>query len=300
MKLCNTTGAFSLHFNNEIDKLKELHASGFRYVDFSMYSDQTRAFMHDNWKEDIKKIKETADELGLTFVQAHSPAFETLETLDPNENWDEKYKETIRSIEICKELSIPMTVIHAGVKRNTSKEETLELNKKFYASLFPVMEETGVNVLVENVGAQDNEGRYYLNDGYRLKEFVEYVDHPLIHACWDIGHGNAMMTDQYNDIMALEEHLYAIHYNDNNAKDDEHRIPFLGKVNQKRTMQALIDVKFKGPFTFEADGGLKSKLLGFYKMLNNKDLSLDVIRAEQKLLFEMGKYLLNSFGIYEE
>jgi hypothetical protein len=35
-------------------------------------------------------------------------------------------------------------------------------------------------------------------------------------------------------------------------------------------------------------------------MLNNKDLSLDVLRAEQKLLFEMGKYLLNSFGIYEE
>lgn len=298
MKLCTTTGDFTEHCSNDFEKITEVARAGFKYVDLSMYKDETRAYLHDNWKDDVKRLKDLANSLGLTFVQAHSPAFETLETLDPNESWDEKLKETIRSIEVCAELGIPMTVIHAGVKRNTSKEEHLRLNKEFFSLLLPVMERTGVKVLVENVGIIDNNGRYYLNSAERLVEFVEYFNHPLLQACWDVGHANAF-GKQYDQIQLLKGHLLAIHYNDNDKKGDLHAPPFLFSLDNDDTIRALIDVGFSGPFTFEATDTIKYKIKDFEKKFN-KGSAIDVVRAYEKTLYETGKYLLSCYGLFEE
>ena len=299
MKLCTTTGDFSIHCKDDFERIKEVREAGFKYVDLSMYGDEARQYLHDNWKDDIKRLKDLADELGLKFVQAHSPAFETLETLDPNENWDEKLKETIRSIEICKELDIPMTVVHAGVKRNTGKDETFRLNKEFYQLLVPTMEKTGVNVLVENVGIPDNQGRFYLNSAERLLEFVEYFDHPLLHACWDIGHAN-VFGNQKEEIKLLGKHLYAIHYNDNDKARDLHSAPFLHTLDNDDAITGLIEANFNGPFTFESTGTIKYKLKAFDKATGKENLSMDVVRAYEKALYQTGKYLLSSYGIFEE
>jgi sugar phosphate isomerase/epimerase len=299
MKLCTTTGDFAPLLNNDFDKIKELSLAGFKYVDFSMYGNETRAYMGDNWKEEIKKLKDYALELGIQFVQAHSPAFETLETLDPNENFDEKLKETIRSIEVCKELDIPMTVVHAGVKRNTGLEETYKLNRDFYNLLVPTMEKTGVKVLVENVGINDNNGRHYLNSAERLIDFINYFNHPLLQACWDVGHAN-VFENQYDEILKLKNHLLAIHYNDNDKKSDLHTIPFLQTLDNDKIVRALIDVGFKGPFTFECTFTVAPKLKKFEKQLDKNLNSLKVARAYEKALFETGKYLLQAYDIYEE
>lgn len=288
MKLCTTTGDFSSQFENDIDRIKELRLAGFKYADLSMYSGVDKIYMQDGWKDEVKTLKLKAEELGITFVQAHSPAYETLETLDPNENPEEKFRETIRSIEICAELGIPMTVSHAGVKRNSSKEETIELNKKYYKRLIPVMEKTGVSVLVENVGIKDNNGRYYLNSAERLVEFIEYFNHPLLHACWDIGHAN-VFGKQYDQIKTLGKHLYAIHYNDNDRVKDLHSLPFLHTLDNDDAMRGLIDAGFKGPFTFECTG-----------LNQNLANSIEVARENEKTLYQTGKFLLNSYGIHEE
>ena len=297
MKLCTTTGDFGKVYDNDIDKIKALNRAGFKYIDFSLYRNEAQAYMGNDWRVKIREVKKVADDLGMQFLQMHSPAFETLETLDPNENWDEKLAQTIRSIEMCPELSIPMTVVHAGVKRNTGKEETLELNKKFYQLLVPVMEQTGTKVLVENPPVPDNQGRYYLNSGRRLKEFLDYFDHPLLKACWDVGHGN-FFGSQYDDIMALGEDLCALHYNDNvGGPIDLHNIPFMGSTNNDEVMKALIDVKYSGPFTFEATGKL-DKVRTFAN--GEKDKILPVAEALEKALYETGKLLLSKYNLFEE
>lgn len=299
MKLCTTTGDFSLHINNDFDKLLEISIAGFKYVDLSMYANEASAYMHDGWRDTIKKLKDYADSLGVKFVQAHSPAFETLETLDPNENWQEKFEQTLRSIEICKELDIPYTVIHAGVKRNSSKEETFELNKKFYDLLLPTMEKTGVTVLVENVGINDNNGRYYLNSGKRLAEFIDYYDHPLLKACYDFGHGN-VFKNYHDDLTCLGKRLKAIHYNDNNGVSDLHTIPFLSTINNDEAIRALIDVGYKGYFTFECTGMIQSNVKKFDNLKGLGNASIDVIRAYEKALYQTGKYLLSAYNVFEE
>lgn len=299
MKLCTTTEDFKAYYANDIEKLRELAAAGFRYADLSMYNNEAAAYMHDNWREDIHRLKDEADKLGITFVQAHSPAFETLETLDPKEDPVEKTAQTIRSIEICGELGIPMTVVHAGVKRNTPQEETFRLNKEFYEKLVPAMEKTGVKVLVENVGIADNNGRFYMNSAQRLLEFIDYFDHPLLGVCWDIGHAN-VFGSQHDEIVKLGKHLQAIHYNDNDRKSDLHTSPFLSTVDNDDAMRGLIDAGFAGPFTFEATGKIQGKLKRFERQTGSGADSLPVARAYEKALYETGKYLLSSYGVFED
>ena len=299
MKLCTTTGDFAKYFQSDIQKLQELAAAGFRYVDLSMYENEATAYMHPGWKEDIHRLKDEADRLGVTFVQAHSPAFETLETLDPKEDPVQKTLETIRSIEVCAELGIPMTVVHAGVKRNTPEEETFRLNKEFYQKLVPTMEKTGVSVLVENVGIADNCGRFYMNTAQRLLDFISYFDHPLLGVCWDVGHGN-VFGSQYDEICKLGKHLKAIHYNDNDRRRDMHTAPFLASLDNDDAMGALLDVGFEGPFTFESTGLIQGPLTGFDTRRGQPGASLGVARAYEKALYETGKYLLSSYGVFEE
>ncbi len=299
MKLCTTTGDFSLHAKNDFEKVLEISLAGFKYLDFSMYENEASQYMRDDWRETIKKLKDYADSLGVKFVQAHSPAFETLETLDPNENWQEKFQQTLRSIEICKELDIPFAVIHAGVKRNSSKEETIELNKKFYDLLLPTMEKTGVTVLVENVGISDNNGRYYLNSGKRLAEFIDYYGHPLLQACYDFGHGN-VFKNAYEDVTHLGKRLKAIHYNDNDGVRDMHTIPFLSTLDNDSSVKALIDANYSGYFTFECSGIVKYNVKKFDDSKGIDNLSIDVVRAYERALYQTGKYLLSAYGVFEE
>lgn len=299
MKLCTTTEDFAAYYSSDVDKLRELAGAGFRYIDLSMYNNEAAAYMHDNWREDIRRLKAEADKLGVTFVQAHSPAFETLETLSPTEDPVEKTAQTIRSIEICGELGIPMTVVHAGVKRNTPQEETFRLNKAFYQKLLPAMEKTGVMVLVENVGIADNQGRFYMNTAQRILDFVEYFDHPLLGVCWDIGHANVFGA-QHDEIVKLGKHLKAIHYNDNDRKSDLHTAPFLSTLDNDDAMHGLVDAGFEGPFTFEATGKIQHKLRRFDKLLDQPKASLAVTRSYEKALYETGKYLLTSYNVYED
>ena len=299
MKICTTTGDFAAYYTSDADKLKELAEAGFRYADLSMYHNEAAAYMHDNWREDIKQLKNEADKLGITFVQAHSPAFETLETLDPREDPVEKTAQTIRSIEICGELGIPMTVVHAGVKRNTPQEETFRLNKEFYQKLVPAMEKTGVMVLVENVGIADNNGRFYMNSAQRLLDFIDYFDHPLLGVCWDIGHANVFGA-QHDEIVKLGKHLKAIHYNDNDKVKDLHTSPFLSTLDNDDAMRGLVDANFQGPFTFEATSKIQYKLRNFDKLNDKIGASLPVARAYEKALYETGRYLLSTYNVFED
>ena len=60
MKIATTTGDFHFYCNNDSDRIRELHRAGFRYIDLSMYSfTPNSAYMQDNWRDEVQKIKES-------------------------------------------------------------------------------------------------------------------------------------------------------------------------------------------------------------------------------------------------
>ena len=86
---------------------------------------------------------------------------------------------------MCKILEIPRTVVHGADREDvTTLEEKYELNRKWYKELFPVMEETGVEVLSENSRYRDaNDKMVRLVTGKQCYDLCEYVNHPLFHMC---------------------------------------------------------------------------------------------------------------------
>ena len=304
MKIATSTCDFGFYCDNDSDRIRELHRAGFRYVDLSMYSFAPDSpYMSDDWKKEVKKIKDLADELGMTFVQAHSQGGNPF---DENGNKvDFLFSATVRSIEICRELGIKNTVVHSGYKKGITKEEFFERNREFYKKLVPAMEENGVNVLIENSTKANMGERYFLNTGKDMREFIEFFGHPLLHACWDTGHGNCE-GEQYGELTALGDELYAIHYNDNRGKADEHMIPFFGTLNHDEIMHALIDIGYKGYFTLESDSSLVKKKgwpLSRRKFESDgrlADPQLFMQRRLEALMYETAEYILDSYGLLEK
>ena len=304
MKIATTTSDFGRYCKTDIERIRELHRAGFRYIDLNMYSFSPNCeYMRDDWKDAVKALKNEADSLGMTFVQAHSQGGNPL---DPDKaHVDFLVDATNRSIEICEMLGIKNTVVHSGFAKEMGKEEWFEKNRAFYQKLFPAMERCGVNVLIENSTAANMKERYFTNSGKDMIEFLNYVDHPLLHACWDTGHANCEGS-QYDDIITLGKELYAIHYNDNHGKRDEHLIPYLGTLNHDEVINALIDIGYKGYFTLECCSSLISKE---YWLGGRRDFDRDTRLSEpplfmkertEALLYDTAKYILSSYGLFEE
>ena len=304
MKLATTTGDFGRFCNTDEERIRELHRAGFRYIDLNMYGfTPDCAYMQENWRDEVQKIKELADSLDMTFVQAHSQGGNPLS--EDREKVDFLTKATLRSIEICQMLGIKNTVVHNGMARGLSKEEWFEKNKKFYETLFPTMERCGVNVLCENSTAANMKDKYFINTGKDMREFIEYVDHPMIHGCWDTGHANCEGS-QYDELVALGDELYAIHYNDNRGTADEHILPFFGTLNHDEVMHALIDVGYNGYFTLECDSSLRSyndwraKRRRYDADMRLAEPQLFMQRHIERLLYDTSEYILSSYGVFEQ
>jgi sugar phosphate isomerase/epimerase len=255
--------------------------------------------VRSDWQDTVERIRETAQSFGATFVQSHAPGGPVLACTD------DFFNATVRSIEVCGALGIPNIVVHAGTYSKMDKAEFFDKNRAFFRRLIPVMEKTGVNVLCENSTKANTGTGYFTNSGADMKEFVEFLDHPLFHACWDTGHAN-VEGNQYEEILALGSDLYALHINDNRGSQDEHLLPFLGTMNLDEILHALIDGNYKGYFTFEAASNLRPKecWLG-----NRREFAKDDRLAEaplflqqhlEKAMYELGVYILKKYDVYEE
>ena len=305
MKLATTTGDFNRFAKTYQEKIDLVIDAGFKYIDLNMYNiyENDELLVSDNWINNAKIIMENTQRKGAQFIQAHSPGGNPLS--DDKQIADELLRATIRSIDVCGVLGIPNIVVHAGMIKGEGKEESFLKNKLFFEKLFPAMERNNVNVLCENSTRKNMGDIYFTNSGSEIKEFVRYVDHPLFHACWDTGHGNCE-GNQYDDILAIGDDLFAVHINDNSGRGDEHIIPYLGTVNMDEIMNALIDVNYKGVFTFECETSLRPAQ---YWQGDRKKFEKDTRLAEpvlfmqkhiEKLMYDMGEYILNSYNVFEK
>jgi len=309
MRLATTTADFSKYCETPAEIVRAFEGTGFKYLDYNFYKViyPGSPFLGDNWMKEVEDAKEAADSLGFQFVQAHSPDYDPC---NPSVNHEEGMLATIRSIEACAYLGIENIVVHPGIgyKYPEERQAWFDFNKKFYTALFPVMEKTGVNVLIEN-GAENNVGdRCDFMKAQDMVDFVEYVNHPLLHICWDVGHANMRNTNQHDDIMLMGKELYALHIQDNQGSFDEHTAPMMGTINMDAIMQGLIESGYKGYFTFEAgnmmprenswpharyqfQGNMPSRLM---------NPSLELRRKAEALLYEIGKFILTSYDVFEE
>ncbi len=317
MKLATTTEDLSEYASTSAEAIRLFKGTGFKLLDFSFYAMNTSdsPLLQDGWMRMIEEAALAAEETGVRFVQAHAPSGDFF---SEGEEYDRFITSTIRSIEACRYLGIENIVVHPVLATcNTpklSRKGYLDANRRFYGEFFPVMEKTGVNVLIENTAEQNmglervekpgvSENLFLFAED--MVETLEFIRHPLLHACWDTGHAAMRNMDQYAALTTLGHHLRAVHIQDNFGQSDDHVAPFMGVLNLDEILCGLIDSGFTGYFTFEASNILRrSGAWPVYRRKWTRESRLmhppvELMQKAVALLYEIGKSALSGYNLYE-
>ena len=143
MKLASRTADFFGYTGSQTESLRHLRAAGFRFGDYSFgcdYSSRSGIYSEDPAAH-LDAVAQTADELGIQLIQAHSPMGRPI---TENEEQAALIEGTKLCIKACADLGIENIVVHSGYDEGLSKEETFARNKKFYDELLPVAEKKNV------------------------------------------------------------------------------------------------------------------------------------------------------------
>ena len=166
---------------------------------------------NDEWKKEIEAVGIMAEKLGFSFCLCHGPSGQFYNGEEERQNL---ILTTKRAIEACAMLGIKDIVVHSVTYPEITPTQFKKENKKFNEMFFDDMEKHGVNVLIEN-STRKNSRDYYLRFGMEMKEYIEFVGHPMLYACWDTGHAHMEGVDQYESIVTLGNLLRGLHIADN-------------------------------------------------------------------------------------
>ena len=310
MKLSTSTGDFSKYFTDLPEKVRAFRETKFKYINLELTGSEMIT-PEESIDAYVARLSEAAKYSGVSYVTSHAPCLNCFDTAKGH-GYERTAEIMNRTIEVVGKLGIPSIVVHASRIPGASDDEVYTRNKAFYELLFPTAEKYGVEILTENMQYYDG---HPLSTGRELRRFVDYVDHPLFGVCWDTAHGNlnpfAKEEGQYKCITDIGDKLRSMHISDNFGDGAHHHTwPFAGIINFDEVVQGLIDVDYKGFFNFEAsyslmhhenipyhrkpwvrDGETVTKLL---------DPSVALKQKATDLLYECGKYILETYGIYEE
>ena len=298
MKLATTTGDYSAYTDSQTEALSRIRNAGFRYADYSFGLDygHRNGIYTEKSEKYIDDIVEFSHKIGIKLVQAHAPMGKPLED-------DGSFLlDTLRCVDACGTWGIKNLVVHSGYRRGISTEQTFEENKRFFIPLLDRAEKYGVNILVENFNKMCVENLYWIDNAPDLLRMVKCVNHPLFHAVWDVGHANMQEMPQDAALRLLGDPVFALNIQDNMGDDDSHLTPFLGTLNLDSVMNGLLDIGYKGYFTFEVGGVFtpSSKRRRYDKDTRLKVAPIELRDAYERYLYELGKCILEKYGCFEE
>lgn len=299
MKLATTTGDFLGYTQSQIEALEHIRRAGFKYADYNFGFDYRlrNGVYSENYCRYFEEVTLATNDIGIKLVQAHAPMGKPLV-----DDGGQFIADTIRCVEACGIWGIPNLVVHSGYIHDLTPEQTFEQNRQFFLPILSSAEKYGVNILVENFNKMYREGVYWIDNAPDLLRMVEYVNHPLFHAVWDIGHGNLLEQPQDEAIRLLGKHVYALHIQDNLGDRDTHLVPFLGTTNMDSVMNGLLDIGYDGYFTFEVGSFFTpaDKRRTYTHDTRLARAPLQLRDAFERYLYELGKCILDSYGCFEE
>ncbi len=245
-----------------IQAVELIGRAGFDAYDFSMFdAGEGNPLFGDGWRAYLDRVMDTAKLYGMRCLQAHAPFPSAKEDLPENKVYNERtFDYLVRSIEGAGYLGAAAVVIHpvTYLYDPEHKEALWEANREFYRSLAPYAKAAGVKIALENMWVTERETHRIIPSSCgTAASFCRYLDElkdDCFTACLDIGHTVISGCDPVEIIHALgHDRLTALHVHDNDGKHDSHLFPFMGVMPWEAICQALGEIDYSGPLTFEAD-----------------------------------------------
>ncbi|MBQ0010576.1 MAG: sugar phosphate isomerase/epimerase [Ruminococcus sp.] len=309
MKLSIMTGGYTHFFIPDLGGVIDYYAGlGYQALDLSLDSkNYDQEFYTDNWKKLANRVQARMNVAHMVFGQAHAPIVAYLDKATEDDAFRLE-----RCIEICGYLHIPSLVVHLLHVRDCTPETFVLENVKYYSRFLPLLDRYNVDFCFENIG-NFLEKDCYCGNADELLRVIDAMNHPHIHACWDTGHANLYNLDQYPNLIKLGDHLRAVHIHDNHYPittpdgeftPDAHNFPLFGNINFDAFIQGLIDIGYKGTFSIETDTpnrrGHRDFIYNGVPQVNLKPIPFRIRRMADEMLAEIGKYMLETYGLLEK
>lgn len=280
MKLSVETGELRRN-TDDFKAIEMIKEAGFDELDFSYfaipYEDDG---LNENYIEYAYKIKEHLHKTGIECCQAHAPfTFKYGQKMDRSEPW---YEVVVRSIEGSAIIGTKAIIVHAvDVPEGV---DFAQYNYEYYKSLEPYAKEFGIKIAVENLFFHDEKRKHLRGNGLgsanEFNEFLDKLNSPWFVGCIDLGHAGITGQEPETFIKGVKkEYLKHLHVHDNFYINDEHLMPYIGRFNWDKIMNALKEAEYDGEFSMEIGG--------FFRNIP-EELKLDALKFAEKI----GRHLI--------
>lgn len=228
--------------------------AGYRVMDMNFHdcSNFPTPFRTEQWENWIYKIRETADNCGIEFSQAHSHFYNFCDKNVMNrEELDELIMRGIKGAGI---LGVKWLVIHAATDFNSSTlvKSSKEKNIEYLKPVIEFAAKCNVGIALENLWDLNiSPLRRYTTTAEELVDLADSLPYDNVGICWDFEHAAVMKQDQVAALQLVGSRLKATHVSDYTSVDDVHILPFSGYTDWTSIMKAIKSIYYKGDFTFE-------------------------------------------------
>lgn len=208
-------------------------------------------------RQSVKKYRDAAQRHGLVIGQAHAVYHGTFD----KEEFHARHAEMLkRQIMLCAYLDCPRLVIHPEYRpyeRRMSETESWEANMRLCKQLIEPLKKHHVTLCLENI-YQSYRWANYVGACSDAEEVNRYIDtlnelagEKCFAFCLDTGHALLSGIDVKEFIHKVGHRLEALHMNDNTCFDDDHMLPYMGKLMWNRLYEGLRDVQYRHTLNFE-------------------------------------------------
>ena len=251
--MLNWVKALTLHADVILDKekLSMFKNAGFDGIDFG-FDD---FLQKEDWEDEIYKVKEAMDKMGMVCSQVHLPYYNIFESSEVY--IDEKECEMKRAFKAMSILGTKWGAYHPMSSTNFDYDpkRAMHDNREKLKNYLEEASKYNVGIAVENLPVFPDCPQYnFFTSNYEDHiELVDSLDSDLIGVCWDFGHANLMKYDKAKVLDAMGERVKIVHMHNNTEMCDLHIAPCIGTVKWEDMIPILAKNKFSGALSLEVN-----------------------------------------------
>lgn len=233
------------------EHLEQIATHGFEAVE--VFATRTHFDYHD--PAAIARLGEWLKDTGLALHGIHAPI---AQSMNGGDQWGEAIsyavgdsarrqaavREAHAALNIARAIPADVFVVHLGTPTVQGGENNRTAAVRSVEEICRAAEPIGVRVALEIIPNP-------LSDATSLVAMLDRdLDLPRIGICLDFGHA-FLMGDVADAIETVAEHLITTHVHDNKGKQDEHLVPFAGRINWDTALMTMQKVGFDGTYLME-------------------------------------------------
>jgi sugar phosphate isomerase/epimerase len=233
------------------EHLAQIASYGFSAVE--VFATRSHFDYHDSAA--IDQLADWLKDTGLSLHGIHAPI---TDRLSPPDQWGQvisnavsdaaKRQEAVReadtALNIARRIPANVFVVHLGTPRAQGGENSKTAAFRSIEEICRLAAPIGVRVAIEVIPND-------LSDAHSLVTLLDQdLEAPHAGICLDFGHA-FLMGDVPDAVETVAEHLMTTHVHDNHRKNDDHLVPFAGKIDWDRALMSMQKVGFDGTYVME-------------------------------------------------